>query len=145
MDILRTLGSGSLSITAMLNFLGKANTSIHDLGEDDTSNFDLAQYFSCSVETVEHVECGQIFLLACQQLWKKAQHNFIGQFYNLLNVPISDSVSEAEQTMSHSHCSVSLSLTSLTHCCQLWVLLPPPRHNEAFFLKPDGLWLKCRP
>ena len=25
------------------------------------------------------VECGQIFLLACRQLQKKAQHNFIGQ------------------------------------------------------------------
>ena len=48
---------------------------------------DLAQHFSCSVKTVE---CGQIFLLllACQQLRKKAQHNFIGiaQFENLLNL-----------------------------------------------------------
>ena len=42
-------------------------------------DFDLAvaQHFSCSVKTVE---CGQIFLLACRQLQKKAQHNFIGQF-----------------------------------------------------------------
>ena len=42
-----------------------------------SSDFDLAQHFSCSVKTVE---CGQIFLLACRQLRKKAQHNFIGQF-----------------------------------------------------------------
>ena len=41
-------------------------------------DFDLAQHFSCSVKTVK---CGQIFLLACRQLQKKAQHNFIGQFY----------------------------------------------------------------
>ena len=33
------------------------------------------------------VECGQIFLLACRQLRKKAQHNLIKQFLNLLNVP----------------------------------------------------------
>ena len=42
-----------------------------------SSDFDLAQHFSCSVKTVE---CGQLFILACGQLWKKAQHNFIGQF-----------------------------------------------------------------
>ena len=35
MDIFRTLGSGSLSGTAMLTFSGKANTSIHGFGEDD--------------------------------------------------------------------------------------------------------------
>ena len=33
----RTLGSGSLSVTAMLDISGKANTSIHGLGEDDTA------------------------------------------------------------------------------------------------------------
>ena len=33
----RTLGSWSLSVTAMLDFSGKANTSIHGLGEDDTA------------------------------------------------------------------------------------------------------------
>ena len=33
----RTLGSRSLSVTAMSNFSGKANTSIHGLGEDDTA------------------------------------------------------------------------------------------------------------
>ena len=33
----RTLASGSLSVTAMLDFSGKANTSIHGLGEDDTA------------------------------------------------------------------------------------------------------------
>ena len=42
-----------------------------------SSDFDLAQHFSCSVKTVE---CGQLFILACGQLLKKAQHNFIGQF-----------------------------------------------------------------
>ena len=42
-----------------------------------SSDFDLAQHFSCSVKTVG---CSQIFLLACQQLWKKAQHSFIRQF-----------------------------------------------------------------
>ena len=35
MNIFRILGSRSLSVTAMLNFSGKANTSIHDLGKDD--------------------------------------------------------------------------------------------------------------
>ena len=38
MDIFRTLGSGSLSVTAMLDFSGKANASIHGLGGDDTAN-----------------------------------------------------------------------------------------------------------
>ena len=42
-----------------------------------SSDFDLSQHFSCSVQTVE---CGQIFLLACLQLRKTAQHSFIGQF-----------------------------------------------------------------
>ena len=42
-----------------------------------SSDFDLAQHFSCSVKTVE---CGQLFILACGQLRKKAQQNFIGQF-----------------------------------------------------------------
>ena len=50
-----------------------------------SSDFDLAQHFSCSVKTVE---CGQIFIIACRQSRKKAQHNFIGQFENLLNLPI---------------------------------------------------------
>ena len=40
-DIFRTLGSGSLSVTAMLDFSGKANTSIHGLGEDDTASRQL--------------------------------------------------------------------------------------------------------
>ena len=31
------LGSRSLSVTTMLDFSGKANTSIHGLGEDDTA------------------------------------------------------------------------------------------------------------
>ena len=53
-----------------------------------SSDFDLAQHFFCSVKTVE---CGQLFILACGQLRKKAQHNFIGQFQNLLKVP-TDSV-----------------------------------------------------
>ena len=38
MEIFRTLGSGSLLVTAMLDFSGKANTSIHGLGEDDTAS-----------------------------------------------------------------------------------------------------------
>ena len=38
MDIFRTLGSGSLSVTATLHFSGKANISIHGLGEDDTAS-----------------------------------------------------------------------------------------------------------
>ena len=42
-----------------------------------SSDFDLAQHFSCSVKTVE---CGQLFILACGQLRKKVQHNFIRQF-----------------------------------------------------------------
>ena len=40
------------------------------------SDFDLAQHFSCSVNTVK--SC-QIFFLACRQLRKKVQHNFNGQ------------------------------------------------------------------
>ena len=32
------MGSRSLSVTALLNFSGKANTSIHGLGEDDKAN-----------------------------------------------------------------------------------------------------------
>ena len=39
-----------------------------------SSDFNLTQHFSCSVKSVE---CGQIFFLACQQLQKKVQHNFI--------------------------------------------------------------------
>ena len=39
---------------------------------------------TCSVKTVE---CGQMFILACQQLRKKGQHNFIGQLKNLCDVP----------------------------------------------------------
>ena len=38
MDIYRTLGSRSLSVTALLIFSGKANTSIHGLGGDDKAN-----------------------------------------------------------------------------------------------------------
>ena len=38
MDIFRILGSGSLSVTAMLDFSGKANTSIHGLAEDVTAS-----------------------------------------------------------------------------------------------------------
>ena len=37
MDIFRTLGSGSLSVSPMLDFSGKANTSINGLGKDDTA------------------------------------------------------------------------------------------------------------
>ena len=44
MDIFRTLGSRSLSVNAMLNFSGKANTSIHGLGEDDTAKSSSGQF-----------------------------------------------------------------------------------------------------
>ena len=37
MEIFRTFVSRSFSVDAMFNFSGKANTSIHGLGEDDTS------------------------------------------------------------------------------------------------------------
>ena len=37
MDIFHTLGSGSLSGNAMLDFSGKANTSTHGLAENDTA------------------------------------------------------------------------------------------------------------
>ena len=37
MEIFQTLGSGALSVTAMLDFSGKANASIHGPGEDDTA------------------------------------------------------------------------------------------------------------
>ena len=43
MDICRTLGSGSLSVTAMLDFSGLANISIHGLGEDDTATGAVVQ------------------------------------------------------------------------------------------------------
>ena len=36
-DIFRTLRSGSLSLTAMLDFSGKADTSIHGLRVDDSA------------------------------------------------------------------------------------------------------------
>ena len=36
--IVLTIGSGSLSVIAMLDFLGKEDTSIHGVGEDDTAN-----------------------------------------------------------------------------------------------------------
>ena len=47
-----------------------------------SSDFDLAQHLYCSMKTVE---CGQIFIPACRQLRKRAQHNSIGQFKNLSN------------------------------------------------------------
>ena len=37
MDIFRALGARMLSVTTILNFPGKANTSINGLGEDDTA------------------------------------------------------------------------------------------------------------
>ena len=42
-----------------------------------SSDFDLHSIFLAAL--VKTVECGQIFFLACRQLRKKAQHNFIGQ------------------------------------------------------------------
>ena len=44
MDIFRTLESGTLSITAMSDFSGKANTSIHGFEEDDTAVTSLAVF-----------------------------------------------------------------------------------------------------
>ena len=41
MDIFRTLGSRSLSVTDMLNFSGGTSTSIHSLGEDGTTNYEV--------------------------------------------------------------------------------------------------------
>ena len=35
--LIKSYASGSVSVTAMLDFSGKANTSIHGLGEDDTA------------------------------------------------------------------------------------------------------------
>ena len=37
MEIFRTLGKGSLSVTSLLDLSGKSNTSIHGRGEDDTA------------------------------------------------------------------------------------------------------------
>ena len=45
MEIFRTLGSESLSVTAVLDFSDKANTSIHGLGEDDTARIDHTLLF----------------------------------------------------------------------------------------------------
>ena len=42
MNIFRTLGSGSLSVTAMLDFSGQANTSIHGFGEEDTASISMS-------------------------------------------------------------------------------------------------------
>ena len=42
MDIFRTLGSGTLSVTAMLDFSGKTNTSIQGLREDETATISAA-------------------------------------------------------------------------------------------------------
>ena len=44
MDIFRTLGSGSASVTAMSDFSCKANTSIHGQGEDDTASPALGRH-----------------------------------------------------------------------------------------------------
>ena len=46
MDIFRILGSGSLLVTAMLAFSGKANTSIPGLGENDTARADSVKTIS---------------------------------------------------------------------------------------------------
>ena len=66
MDIFRTLGSGSLSVTAMLDFSGKSNTSIHGLGEDDMASFEwiqsVAETFSHAGATRYHAK--QHFTLA---------------------------------------------------------------------------------
>ena len=51
MDIFRTLGSGSLSVTAMLDFSGKENTSIYGLGEDDTTIKAAGRFGNCWLAT----------------------------------------------------------------------------------------------
>ena len=51
MSIFRTLGSGSLSVTAMLDFSGKANTSIHGIGEDDTARWGSGACHTRSLQT----------------------------------------------------------------------------------------------
>ena len=48
MDIFRTLGSISLSVTPMLNFSGKANTSIHGVGADETATLRI-EYVECNL------------------------------------------------------------------------------------------------
>ena len=55
MDIFKTLGSGSLSATAMLDFSGKANTSIHGLVEDDTASMELVLHVGIISDTISHV------------------------------------------------------------------------------------------
>ena len=96
-DVSKTLNSGNTSVVFFSCFqkcLGDVSASVSLLEFVKlrslllkvfiiSLDFDLAQHFSCFVKTVE---CGQIFLLAWQ-LRKKAQHNFIDQFKNLLNLP----------------------------------------------------------
>ena len=72
MDNFRTLGSGSFSVTAMLDFSGEANTSIHGIGEDDTVRYDPELYtgqitslFSFKYEqTDQDIFCVQFTCLA---------------------------------------------------------------------------------
>ena len=62
-DIFRTLVSGSLSFTAMLDFSGKANTFIHGLGKDDTATRYHADRFSfCYAD---------VFLTVVKQGWSR--------------------------------------------------------------------------
>ena len=58
MYFFRTLGSRSLSVTAMLTFSVKANTSIHGFGDDDTATWTI---FSCHT-CVVYAEC---FFFVC--------------------------------------------------------------------------------
>ena len=61
----RTLGTRSLSVTAMLSFSGKANTSIHGLGVDDTAKgWAHMQY--------EHVGCCGIYQTL--KTWRASNH-----------------------------------------------------------------------
>ena len=53
MDIFRNLGSGSLSVSAMLDYSGEANTSIHGLGEDDTAKLDQPQIVRFEINALE--------------------------------------------------------------------------------------------
>ena len=49
-----------------------------------STDFDLAQHFSCSVKTGMW---SNISFKACRQLRKKDQHNFIGQLKHVCDVP----------------------------------------------------------
>ena len=72
------------------------------------------------------VECGQIFILAvaCRQLRKKAQHNFIGQFLNLLYQPrLVYSLSDGGDGGGWSKMKVSFSVSSSIGLILLYMIV----------------------